>query len=184
MKKLAVPFVVIIAFYLATPLPSSAQSAGPQQINKAAGNPDCAKVKFHNLGRYKDDKWWRVFQDEEVAPALKALLKKDYPKLTQNMKRATYPEDSLSFVDRKGVLTLRGFVPGLFTIMEAMLIVEPCGNIYTAILDEGDQFLYFSNDQEYVDRLPPSIEEWRTGIEQARSKFQKQPELPVVYKSK
>jgi hypothetical protein len=35
------------------------------------------------------------------------------------------------------VLTLRGFLPGLFTIMEAMLIVEPCGKIYAAILDEG-----------------------------------------------
>ena len=51
--------------------------------------------------------------------------------------RTALAADSLSFVDRKGVLILRGFVPGLFTIMEAMLIVEPCGNIYTAILDDG-----------------------------------------------
>src|SRR5262245_23757913 len=182
MEKLAVFFVLITIFCLA-PRPSSTQSAEPQQTNKTAGNSDCPNVKFHNLGRYGDN-WWRVFQDKEVAPALKTLLGKDYPKLTQTMKKANYPEDSMSFVDRKGVLTLRGFVPHLFTIMEAILIVEPCGNLYTAILDQGDQFLYFSNDKEYVSRLLPAIDEWRTAIERARSEFQKQPELPVAFKNK
>jgi len=82
----------------------------------------------------------------------------------------------------KGVLTLRGFVPGLGTIMEAMLVVEPCGNIYIGILD-GNRFLYFSNDREYIERLSPVIEQWRTGIEQLRSQFERRPELPVVFKS-
>jgi hypothetical protein len=38
--------------------------------------------------------------------------------------QTNYPENSLSLIDPKGVLTLRGFVPGLGTIMEAMLVVE------------------------------------------------------------
>jgi len=100
------------------------------------------------------------------------------------MRRASYPEDSPSYVDRKGVLTLRGFVPGLFTIMEAILIVEPCGNIYAAILDDGERFLYFSNDKEYIDRLPTEVERWRSGIEKLRSEFEKTPQLPIEFKSK
>ena len=175
MKKTRIPLIVITALCVLS-FPSSAAITCAD-----------AEVKFHNLSRYKHERWGRVFRDREVAPVLKSLLGKDYHKLIENMNQASYPEDpkdSLSFVDRKGVLTLRGFVPGLFTIMEAMLIVEPCGNIYAAVLDEGKQFLYFSNDKKYIERLPAAIEQWRSGIEKARSGFEKKPELPVVFKSK
>ena len=176
MEKVRIPLIVITALCVLS-LPSS---------TAATTDPAC-EVKFHNLSRYKHERWGRVFRDREVAPVLKSLLGKDYHKLTENMSQASYPEDTkdpLSFVDRKGVLTLRGFVPGLFTIMEAMLIVEPCGNIYAAVLDDGKRFLYFSNDKEYLERLPAAIEEWRSGIEKARSGIEKKPELPVVFKSK
>jgi hypothetical protein len=111
------------------------------------------------------------------------MLKNDYRLLIWSLKSVSYPEDSMSFVDRQGVLTLRGFVPGLGTIMEAMLVVQPCGNIYVGILD-GNRFLYFSNDREYIAQLPPVIEQWRAGIEQLRNGLKKTPELPVVFKSK
>jgi hypothetical protein len=176
MEKLRIPLIVITVLCVLF-LPSS---------TAATTHPAC-EVKFHNLGRYKQERWGRVFRDREVAPVLKSLLGKDYHKLIDSMNQASYPEDpkdSLSFVDNKGVLTLRGFVPRLFTIMEAMLIVEPCGNVYAAILDEGKRFLYFSNDKEHVERMPAAIEQWRSGIEKARSGFEKKPELPVVFKSK
>jgi hypothetical protein len=179
MERLSVCLAVITALCVAS-LTCPTQSAELPEIIEAA-KPQCAKVKFHNLSRYKHERWEKVFRDREVITVLKPLLGKDYRKLMENMAQASYPEDSSSFVDRKGVLTLRGFVPGLFTIMEAMLIVEPCGNIYAAILDEGDRFLYFSNDREYLDRLPAEIERWRSSIEKARSGLEK---LPIVFKSK
>ena len=170
-EKLSV-LVIIAASCFALPFASFGQ----------ANKPPCATVRFHNLNRYKRN-WSGVFRDKEVASVLRRLLKSDYRLLISSLKSVSYPEDSLSLVDRTGVLTLRGFVPGLGTIMEAMLVVEPCGNIYVGILD-GDRFLYFSNDEEYIERLSPVIEEWRTGIEQLRSQLEKRPELPVVFKSK
>jgi hypothetical protein len=180
-EKLSV-LVIIAACYVASSLVVPGQSSGASEINRRASKADCDNVKFHNLNRYKHN-WSRVFRDKEVAPVLRRLLKNDYRLLIWSLKSVSYPENSLSYVDPKGVLTLRGFVPGLGTIMEALLVVEPCGNIYVGILD-NNRFLYFSNDKEYIARLSPVIEQWRTGIEQLRSQPEKTPELPVVFKSK
>jgi hypothetical protein len=180
-KKLSV-LVIIAVCCVAPSVVVFGQSIGSSEINRQASRPPCANVKFHNLNRYKHD-WPRVFRNKEVAPVLRRLLKNDYRLLIWSLKSVSYPEDSLSFVDRRGILTLRGFVPGLGTIREAVLVVEPCGNIYVGILD-GDRFLYFSNNKEYIDRLSPVIEQWRTDIEQLRSQFERRPELPVVFKSK
>lgn len=182
MKTLSILFVLVTALYV-TPQTCVAQAAKSQQITRA-GQPHCAKVKFHRLNQYKNKGWARVFRDREVTRVLRPLLGKDYRLLIESMQQVSYPEDSLSLVDRKGVLTLRGFVPGLFTITEAMLIVEPCGNIYAAILDQGERFLYFSNDKEYIDRLPAAIDQWRNSIEEVRSRPERKAPLPIVFKSK
>ena len=176
------PLIFIIASAFALPVSSLGQSVVYSDLKGQASKPLCANIKFHNLNRYKHN-WSKVFRDKEVAPVLRRLLKNDYRLLIWSLKSVSYPENSLSYVDRKGVLALRGFVPGLGTIMEALLVVEPCGNIYAGILDR-DRFLYFSNDKEYIERLSPVIEQWRAGIEQLRSQFERTPELPVVFKSK
>ena len=182
MGKLSISAVVITALYVVPPT-CLAQAVKSPQITTAT-KPQCTKVQYHRLNQYRHYGWGRVFRDREVTKVLKPLLGKDYRKLIESMTEVSYPEDSLSLVDRRGVLTLRGFVPGLFTIMEAMLIVEPCGTIYAAILDEGKRFLYFSNDKEYIDRLPAAIDQWRNGIEEVRTRPQTKPQLPVVFKSK
>lgn len=178
-EKLSV-LVIIAAFYIA--LPSASFGAPSGGSDRYASERNCTNVKFHHLNRYKH-RWPGVFRDREVAPVLRKLLKNDYRLLIGSLKSVSYPEDSLSLVDQNGVLRLRGFVPGLGTIMEAMLVVEPCGNIYVGILD-GNRFLYFSNDKGHLDRLSPVIDQWRIGIEQLRSRFERTPELPVVFKSK
>jgi len=150
----------------------------------AVASSKCAQPRFHNLNRYKAERWWRVFTDAEVAPALKALLKGDVRTLRESLKEATFPEDSLSYVDKSGVLTLEGGVPGLYTIMEARLVIEPCGNIYAAFLDNGDKFLYFTNDRQQADKLPPAFDQWRKKIEERRNDTRAVPELPVIMKSK
>jgi hypothetical protein len=136
------------------------------------------------LSKYKSDWWSRIFSDREVAPALRTLLKRDYGLFKESLKQPTQPEDSDSFMDKNGVLTLAGGVKGLYTIMEAKLIIEPCGNIYAVILDEGKRFLYFSNDRRYIDNLPTAIDEWRLEVESRRSQPSEVPKLPVVFRSK
>lgn len=183
MKRL-LPALIIPIFCFASHSALSAQSTKSQVPVSKASNTNCAQIKFHTLSRYKSDWWSRIFSDREVAPALRALLKRDYGLLRESLKRPTYPEDSDSFMDKNGVLAFAGGVPGLYTIMEAKLIIEPCGNIYAAILDNGERFLYFTSDQKYVDKLPPAIEQWRIRIESLRSQPREVPKLPIVFKNK
>jgi hypothetical protein len=144
----------------------------------------CSETKFHNLNKYKGARWSNVFNDAEVALALRALLKTDLRTLKETLKEVVYPDDSDSYVDQKGVLTLEGGVPQLYTIMEAKLVIEPCGHIYVVLLENGERFLFFTNDQKYLDNLPPAIERWRGKIETTRSENGDKPKLPVVFKSK
>jgi hypothetical protein len=182
MKRVNTVIALIWLLCFAAPQVSSARTSWRQGTAGKAVSSDCV-VRFHNLGRYRGDRWSRVFRDREVAPALKGLLKNEYRKLVDSLERVNYPEDSLSLVDSRGVLRLEGGVPGLYTIREAILIVEPCGNIYAAILDQGERILYFTNDREYTGRLPPAIEDWRARTERARSSPVSKPELPVVFKN-
>ena len=141
----------------------------------------CSESTFHNLNKYKGARWSNVFSDAEVAPVLRAILKTDLRTLKESLKAV---DDSDVYNDKSGVLTLEGGVPGLYTIMEAKLLIEPCGHIYAALLDNGERFLYFSNDQKYLDNLPPAIEQWRSKIETTRNDNGDKPKLPVVFKSK
>ncbi len=159
-------------------------ASGVQTTTKGSLNAKCTQLKFHNLNRYRGERWGRVFSDVEVAPALIALLKTNEKTLRESLKEAAYSDDALSYVDKSGILTLEGGVPGLYTIMEARLVIEPCGNIYVAILDNGERFLYFTNDRQQAEKLPSAFEEWRRKIEQRRSETRAIPELPVVMKSK
>ena len=182
MKKLLTGLLISV-FCFASHSPLSAQSTRSQAPASKASSARCA-VKFHNLTRYKSDWWSRIFRDREVAPALRALLKSDYGLLKESLKQPIHLEGSDPFMDKNGVLIFEGGVKGLYTIMEAKLIIEPCGNIYAAILDEGKQFLYFTNDQKYIDKLPPAIEEWRSNVESRRSQLREEPKLPIVFKNK
>ena len=183
MKKLLAK-LMISAFCFASHSALSAQSTRSQAPVSKASNTNCAVIKFHTLSRYKGERWWKVFSDREIAPALRALLKRDYGLLKESLKEVAYPEDSLSYLDKNGVLTLAGGVRGLHSIMEAKLIIEPCGNIYAAILDDGERFFYFTNDRKHIDKLPPAIEQWWIKIESSRSQPSAVPKLPVVFKNK
>ncbi len=183
MKKLRTTLVISM-FCFASHSALSAQSTRSQAPVSKVSNTNCAVIKFYTLSRYKGERWWKAFSDREIAPALRSLLKSDYGQLKESLKEVSYPEDSLSYLDKNGVLTLEGGVRGLYTIMEAKLIIEPCGNIYAAILDGGERFLYFTNDQKYIDKLPPAIEQWRLNIESSRSQPSEIPKLPIVFKNK
>jgi hypothetical protein len=180
MKNILLRLVLPVAFcavFIAAPV------AAQTQTNKS--NTVCSPIKFKSLNKYRDERWSKVFSDAQISPVLKTLLKSDYQKLKSSLEQVNYP-DSLSFVGGDGILALEGGVQGLYTIMEAKLIVEPCGNVYSAVLDEGKRILYFTNDRKYAAKLPPAIEAWRTDLEKRRAQGEsgKNAELPIVYKSK
>jgi len=165
---------------------STTKKAPPAAISQGTAQGTCAEPKFHSLTKYKSERWSRVFADPEVVSALKSLLKTDYGTLKETLKQVVYPDTpdgSLSYVDKNGVLTLEGGVPGLYTVMEAKLVIEPCGHIYAMLLENGERFLFFTNDQKHRDRLPPTIEQWRLKIEATRSQNGDVPKLPVVFKN-
>lgn len=169
--------VALCAFFITAPIAA--------QIQTKKSTAACSPVKFKNLNKYKGERWSEVFSDAQISRALKILLKSDYEKLTSSLEQVNYP-DSLSFVGGDGVLVLEGGVPGLYTVMEAKLVVEPCGNVYAAVLDEGTRILYFTNDPKSAAKLPPAIEAWRTDLEKRRARGEtgKDAELPIVYKNK
>lgn len=183
MKKLRTALLVLVF----CPAFSSTLPAHPARSRlsvRTATGAGCANIKFHYLNKYKGNRWSTIFKDREVAPALRTLLKKDYGLFKESLDNVVEPDDSDNFMDKNGVLTLEGGVKGLYTIMEAALIIEPCGNIYAMFLNEGKRFLYFTNDQKHLDKLPAAIEEWRSNVESRRSQIREEPKLPVIFKSK
>jgi hypothetical protein len=180
MKKLLTNLLILVSCLV---LNSTLSAQSTKARVRTTSNTNCAQIKFHSLGRYKDNRWSTIFKDREVAPALRALLKNDYGLLKESLDQVTYPDDSDNFMDKNGVLTLEGGVKGLYTIMEAALIIEPCGNIYVLILNDG-KFLYFTNDQKHLKKLPPAIDAWRSNVESRRSQIREEPKLPVIFKSK
>jgi len=145
--------------------------------NNAASTESASskKQKFNNLKRYNDEKYSpyadELFKDKEIQGALKKLLNNNYSKLIENLASIDITEP---LVDSRGILTVKGWVQGLRTTLEAIFIIEPEGNIYVAILDSGKQILYFTNDKTSTHRLPASIEQWK-------SRFSN---VPVQFKSK
>ncbi len=65
-------------------------------------------------------------------------------------------EDDLDHFNAK---VSAGGVAGLFTIMEGIIMQRPNGMIYAAVID-GDSVRYFSNDPQYIKKLPKTIETW------------------------
>jgi hypothetical protein len=146
----------------ATPNANATSSAEQKNAapTPAASDADCAQPKYKNLSKYAGDNpdVRALFKDAEIAGALKALLKNDYQKLVGNMENIDITNP---LVDRKGALTVAGGVPGAYTIAEGIFRIEPCGNVYAAILDQGKKVIFYTNDPAYVMERPDFVEKWR-----------------------
>ncbi|GAB3912331.1 hypothetical protein [Mucilaginibacter boryungensis] len=64
-------------------------------------------------------------------------------------------------------------VRGLYTFMENIIMIDKENTIWAAVLN-GEKVYYFTNNKAYAEKLPNTIEEWR-------SRFK---DYPVVYMSK
>lgn len=179
------PFGIVVATLLfSSSVVQIALAGQPASPSRAVTNArGCPTPKFPTLSRYKDRNWSKVFKDGAIAPILRNLLKSDYRKLTGNLKEVVYLDNG-TLVDSNGVLRLVGGVPHAYTIAEAILIIEPCGDIYAAILEDGERFLYYTNNREHADNLAPAIQEWISDVEKRRSSLSEEPRLPIIFKSR
>ncbi len=163
---------VCLVGHLAFPSPVYT-AAQDQPTTSSHNNSRSQAIRFPNLSKYKGDNpnLKALFKDRQITTALRRLLKKDYQKLIDNLESVDITEP---LVDKNGILRVSGAMPHLYTISEAIFVIEPRGHIYAAILDGGERILYFTNDMSLRDKLPATLDEWRERFK----------EVPIVHKSK
>jgi len=83
--------LLILSLVLGSNSTLPVDSAHAERLKARGTKPPCAEIKFHNLSRYKGQSWSRVFNDREIAPALRALLKGDLGKLKESLKEVYLP---------------------------------------------------------------------------------------------
>ena len=78
----------------------------------------------------------------------------------QNMSSYSDGEDR----DGLGTRVVSGFVRGLGTISEGIIMVNK-GNIYAAVTDSQNSVIrYHTNDPTYQETLPDTIEHWKESL--------------------
>jgi hypothetical protein len=110
------------------------------------------KVKEQSLSEVK-------IIDKKTDALLQELTEEDYKVFVNNMQMfGSGIEDS----DGWNAKIITGGVRGLYSIMEAIIIIdEKNGFLYAAAIKDGEEIVYFTNNREYADKLPKTIEVWR-----------------------
>lgn len=114
-----------------------------------------------------------LLPDAKLNESFKRLVGADYKKIFETF-QVTY-ENEEKDLDGFGASILTGGVSGLFTIMEGIIIYDKTGKMWAAILNpEQETVNYYTNDSNYLGKLPQTIQTW---------KDKKQPKWSVVFKS-
>jgi uncharacterized protein len=88
--------------------------------------------------------------------AFSALVGKDYELFLSRFHLRSDQDD----LDGLGAKVVSGGVRGLYTSMEAIVMSRPDGTILAAVIDD-DVVKYFSNDANFKEKLPVTIDKWR-----------------------
>jgi uncharacterized protein len=104
-----------------------------------------------------------VFKNEAELAAFKKIVGK-YAELFEESFHLISEEDDLDHFNAK---VSAGGVAGLFTFMEGIIMQRPNGMIYAAVID-GDSVRYFSNDPQYIKKLPKTIDKWMDGFKEKK----------------
>ena len=97
------------------------------------------------------------------------LLTKDNYDLFVNSTQLTSEDEDFDSFNAK---VFSSGVRGLYMEMENIIIVDSSKNLWAAVIDDH-RVLYFSNHKDYTNKIPKTIEKWR-------SRFK---EYPIIYKS-
>jgi hypothetical protein len=99
-----------------------------------------------------------VLESAEQEAAFSKLVGEDLESYVNSFQMVYENED----LDGFGARVVWGGVRGLFTVMEALVMVAPEGRIWAAVLvSQGDAVRYHTNVPEWSGRLPRTIEAWR-----------------------
>jgi hypothetical protein len=119
---------------------------------------DRAKLK-----QYSEASPDQLLADPQVACALKQLLTgAEVGALTERMQMI---ELGATDADGLGAFVFPGAVPGLYTVMEGFVMVEPGGRLWVAYIDD-EEVKYFTNDAASLSKPPKTLEQWRGRFEE------------------
>jgi hypothetical protein len=98
----------------------------------------------------------------------KSLVGSSYS-LFVNTTQLTSEKDDLDSLSAK---VMASGVRGLFTSMEDIIMIDSLNNIWAAVIDNsGNEVLYFTNHNDYKDKLPKTIENWRENFKEYKVIF-------------
>jgi hypothetical protein len=137
------------------------------RINQKIGNCSAGMGVFYS-GEYKNSKLLPaasreenlfnlgIFINENQDSIFRSLVGDSYS-LFVNSTQMTSEDDDL---DSLHATVHSSGVRGLFTIMENIVMIDSSNNIWAAVIDDNKVY-YFTNSQEYKNRLPKTIDSWR-----------------------
>jgi len=119
-------------------------------------------------GTYELNKDIFVEYDEIVDDILLSniyeLLGRKYWSKFQQCFSDTHEYDNL---DNLNVEIIAGGVAGLYTIQESILMIDKNKKVWGAFInDEDDKVYYFTSEQEYKNKLPKTIDNWKKNFQE------------------
>lgn len=141
-----------------------------------SATPDCAGGGVRLDGSYRIGAVSRdlslqalhVLANDRDEQTFKRMVGDAYPLFIERMQMVSQSDD----LDGLGASVRAGGVRGLFTEMEAIVMVAPAGRMWAAAIDD-DVVRYFTNDAAYARRVPRTIEKWRERFSEKKVVFAK-----------
>ncbi|MFP3726958.1 Ig-like domain-containing protein [Priestia filamentosa] len=98
------------------------------------------------------------------------LVGEDYDMFVESTEQYREGDD----IDGLGAKVIFGGVRGLYSIMETIYMFDTPGNVYAAVIVDGNKVKFYTDNDYYKDHLPETVEEWR-------SRFPDYP-VEIIYK--
>lgn len=97
-----------------------------------------------------------IFENENQDSIFKSLVGDSYSLFVSSTQLTSEDDD----LDSLHATVHSSGVRGLFTSMENIVMIDSSNNIWAAVIDD-DKVYYFTNKDEYKNRIPKTIENWR-----------------------
>ena len=101
------------------------------------------------------DLW--VFETKQKDSAFRSLVGDSYSLFVNTTQLVSDDND----LDSLNATVRSSGVRGLYTISENIIMIDSSNNIWAAVLD-NEKVYYFTNNKDYKNRLPKTIEDWRS----------------------
>lgn len=110
-----------------------------------------------------------LLDNATVDAEFRALVKNDYALFTATTQSVSDEDD----LDSLHAVVRTAGIPGLYTQMENIVMVDTAQHIWAAVLND-QKVLYYSNHSEYLDKIPATIGHW----------LERFKDYPVILKNK